>query len=37
MIYENILGQEFLMEITGDRLYELLNKAGLQDVCMAAA
>lgn len=37
MIYENILGQEFLMEITGDRLYELLNNSGLQDVCMAAA
>lgn len=37
MIYENILGQEFLMEITGDRLNELLNNSGLQDVCMAAA
>lgn len=37
MIYESILGQEFLMEITGDRLYELLNNAGLQDVCITAA
>lgn len=37
MIYENLLGQVFLMEITGGRSYELLNNLGLQDVCIRAA
>lgn len=37
MIYENLLGQLFLMEITGDRSCELLSKVGLQDACIRAA
>lgn len=37
MIYENLLGQVFLMEITGDISYELFNNVGLQDVCIGAA
>lgn len=37
MIYGNLLGQGFLMEITGDRSSELLGKVGLQGACIRAA
>lgn len=37
MIYENLLGQVFLMEITGDRLCELFSKVGRRDACIRAA
>jgi len=36
MIYDNLLGQVFLMEITGDRSYEFFNNVGLLNVCIGA-